>query len=274
MPAAKGHKSTKGTVIGEYRLLDKIAEGGFGETWKVQHVTLGSLACLKYAIELSPDDEAMLIQEAKLIWDLRHYGIPACKDLIRLPDRKLGLVMSYIPGLTLAQYIEQHYPNGMEAEHVAWITERVLNVLKYLHFHGIVHGDIKPQNIIIEANKHTIVLVDYGLSQIKPKSKSSANGYTPYFCAPEQEEFRPLLPQTDLYGLGMTMIFALGGDVAKIQVPGHTPTEMQKFIKNLIRRDPLKRPDVWDKVDLCESIKEVRQKDFGRTASGMKPLKA
>lgn len=272
-----------GKIVGEYKFIEKIAEGGFGETYKAVHTLNGKLACIKYALNLSPEDEAMLIDEAGTIWDLRHYGIPACKGLLRMPDNKLSLVMSYVPGLTLAQYVEEHYPTGMDPEHVAWITERVLNILKYLHMHGVVHGDVKPQNIIVEAEKHTVVLVDYGLSQIKPSAKSGVKGYTPYFAAPEQITENPLtkelepsenppLPETDLYGLGISMIFALGGDVAHINVPSTVPPEMVKFIKSLIRRDPLKRPKVWT-TDLCEVIKEVRQKDFGRTASNMKPLK-
>lgn len=262
----------RGKVVGEYRLLEKIAEGGFGETWKAQHVSVGSLACLKYAIELSPEDEEMLIEEAKLMWDLRHYGIPAVRGLLKMPDNKFALVMSYVPGPTLAQLIEKSYPNGMDPEHVAWIAERILNILKYLHHQGVVHGDIKPQNVIVEPEKHTVVLVDYGLSQFKPKAGSGAKGYTPYFCAPEQEDFRTPIPETDLFGLGMTMMFALGGDVAKLNVPPTTPPEMCRLIKSLIRRDPFNRPRVWKDVDLCDTIKEVRQKDFGRTASGMKPL--
>jgi serine/threonine protein kinase len=261
-----------GKIVGEYRFLEKIAEGGFGETYKAEHVLNKKLACIKYALNLDPEDETMLIEEAGTIWDLRHYGIPAVKGLLRMPDNKLALVMSYVPGLTLAQYIEHHYQTGMDAEHVAWITERVLNILKYLHMHGVVHGDVKPQNIIIEAEKHTVVVVDYGLSMIKPKGTTPAKGYTPYFAAPEQEAFSPPIPETDLYGLGMTMIFALGGDVEHVNVPPNTPKAMCAFIKSLIRRDPLKRPKVWQ-VDLCETIKEVRQQDFGRTASGMKPLK-
>lgn len=262
----------KGEVVGGYRLLEKIAEGGFGETWKARHEHLGSLACVKLALDISAEDQAFLMDEARNMWDLRHYGIPAVRDIIKMPDGKVSLIMSYVPGPTLAQLIEKHYQSGMDAEHVAWITERVLNVLKYLHFHGVVHGDIKPQNIIVEAEKHTVVLVDYGLACIKPTKTTEAKGYTPYFCAPEQIDWKPPLPQTDLYGLGMTIIFALGGDVEHVKVPNNTPPALCKFIKSLIRLDPMKRPQVW-KEDLCETIKEVRQSDFGRTASNMKPLK-
>jgi eukaryotic-like serine/threonine-protein kinase len=262
-------------VVGNYRLLNKIAEGGFGETYRAEHLVTGQLSCVKWAtgIDVDPETEALLVEEAKSMWDLRHYGIPAIRDLIRMPDKKLGLVMSYVDGLTLAQIIEKNYPSGIEPEHVAWITERCLNVLKYLHLHGVVHGDVKPQNIIIQPESHTVVLLDYGLSLIKPRAKTEAKGYTPYFCAPEQMDFKTPIPETDLYGLGMTMIFALGGDVAHIKVPETTPPAMCDFIKEMIRRDPMRRPKVWEKVDLCETIREVRTKDFGRVASGMKPLK-
>lgn len=261
-----------GKIIGEYRILEKVAEGGFGTTYKAEHLTLGSLVCIKHAHEVSPEDEALLLDEARTIWDLRHFGIPAIRDILRMPDGSLSLVMSYIPGPTLTQILEKN-EDGIDAEHVAWITQRILNILKYLHLHGVVHGDVKPQNVIIQPESHTVVLVDYGLSTLKPNRKSEAKGYTPFFAAPEQISGKAPRPEMDLYGLGMTMIYAIGGDVEFVKVPGHTPDEMCKFIKRLIRRDPESRPDVWQNEDLCDTIEEVRKADFGRSASGMKPLK-
>ncbi len=261
-----------GKIIGEYKVLEKIAEGGFGTTYKAEHLTLGTQVCIKHAHEVGPEDEALLLEEARIIWDLRHFSIPAIRDILRMPDGSLALVMSYIPGPTLTQVIEK-MEDGIEPEHVAWITQRILNVLKYLHYHGVVHGDVKPQNVIIQPENHTVVLVDYGLSTLRPNRKSEAKGYTPYFAAPEQKEGKPPIAQMDLYGLGMTMIYALGGDVEHVKVPGHTPDAMCGFIKDLIRLDPNRRPDVWQKVDLCDTIEEVRKADFGRSASAMKPFK-
>lgn len=269
----KEREKPHGKAIGDYRIVRQIAEGGFGVTYEAENIELGTPVCIKHALHVGPEDEALLMAEAKSIWDLRHWGIPAIRSILRMPDKSLALVMSYVPGPTLAQLITNKYKDGLDAEHVAWIAERCLNTLQYLHLHGVVHGDMKPQNIIIQNDTHTVTLVDYGLAQVKPSSKTEAKGYTPYFAAPEQIEGKPLLPQTDLYGLGMSMIFALGGDVAAVKVPGNTPDNLSKFIKELIRREPLRRPDVWQKDNLCETIKEIRQKDFGRTASGMKALK-
>jgi len=263
----------KGKVIGGYRILEQIAEGGFGITYKAEHVVTGCLVCIKHASNISAADEELLMSEARSCWDLRHWGIPCVRDILQMPDGSLALVMSYVPGPTLAQILEhKDYQGGLDPEHVAWITERILNILKYLHFNGVVHGDVKPQNIIIQPESHTVVLVDYGLSAVRPSRRDNAKGYTPYFAAPEQESGGVLLPEADFYGLGITMIFALGGDIEYVKVPGTTPDYLCGFIKKLIKREVLSRPN-WQSEDLCETIQEVRKKDFGRTMSSMKPLR-
>jgi len=272
--AEHDHKSVKkGKVVGNYRILKQIAEGGFGITYEAEHIGTGCTVCIKHASHISASDEALLLSEARSCWDLRHWGIPAMRDILTMPDKSLALVMSYVPGPTLAEILEKpKYQNGLDPEHVAWITDRCLNILKYLHFNGVVHGDVKPQNIIIQPTDHTAVLVDYGLSAVKPSRKDGAKEFTPLFAAPEQEMGGVLLPQSDFYSLAMTMIFALGGDIEHIKVPGTTPNGMCGFIKRLIKREVLSRPD-WKEEDLCETFREIREGDFGRTYSNMKPLK-
>lgn len=264
------NQHVKGKVVGNYRILEQIAEGGFGKTYRAEQLHLNTPVCIKHANNISTEDEEIILEEAKAIWDLRHFGIPAIRDILRFEDDSLALVMSYIPGPTLEQLVQKK--GGLDCEHVAWITERVLNILKYLHFHGVVHGDVKPQNIIVQPEKHSVVLVDYGLSLVKPSKSTKNKGYTPYFCAPEQLlEDAVLLPESDFYSLGITMIHALGGDVGTKQVPEHTPDPMCAFIKSLIKKDILSRPN-WKKEDLQETFQVVREKSFGRKVSGMKPL--
>ena len=259
-------------VIGSYRLIEEIAEGGFGRTYKGEHVISGAPVCIKHCLNISPEDDQVLIQEANAAWDLRHYSIPAMRDLIRLDDGSLALVMSYVPGKTLEQIIETT-GKRLDAEHVAWITQRVLNALWYMHDHGVVHGDIKPQNIIIQSKSHMVVLVDFGLAAVKPTRNSTSLGFTPYYAPPEEQQGKALLPESDFYSLGMTMIFALSGgheEVKRKQIPSTTPDELCDFIKKLIVRDVLQRPNKAEQ--LLEAIQEVRQKAFKRTQSGMKPI--
>jgi len=269
----------EGKVIGQYRVKKLIAEGGHAATYLGENLMIGEPVCIKHPHEYSPTDEKILIEETKAIWDLRHYSIPTMRDIVRLDDGSPMLVMSYIPGLTLEKVVDK--AGKLEPVHVAWIAERCLNVLMYLHYNGVVHGDVKPQNIILQHEIHTVVLVDYGLSIIRPDAKTNAKGHSPFFSPPEQVRGETPLPESDFYGLGMTMIYLLGGDVSKKQVPANTPKSLQELIKKFIRRDPLSRPK-WpiydghgnqiDGEDLCDTIKDIRIKDFGQRRSGLEQI--
>lgn len=261
-------KKKTGTIIGSYRVLESIAEGGFGSTYKAEHLITKDLVCIKHCSMVSASHDAVLIQETKSIWDLRHYSLPSMRDLIRLDDGSLALVMSYIPGFTLEQVVEK--AGKIDAENVAWITERILNALLYLHHHGVIHGDIKPQNIIIQPQQHSVVLVDFGLAMIKPDLKHKALGYTPVFAPPEQIEGKVLLPASDYYSVGMLMNYLLNGgkNMDKKRVPATVPDPMVDFIVRITKEDILLRPQ----VDLFDEFMKVRQQSFGRARSGMKNI--
>jgi len=259
----------EGKIIGNYRIIEQLAEGGFGKTYKGEHMIAEEPVCIKHGHYVSPQDELILIEEAKAIWDLRHFSIPTMRDILKLEDGSPAIVMSYVPGPTIEQLVTK--VGKLDPEHVAWISERALNALKYLHYHGVVHGDVKPQNIIIQPKDHTVVLVDYGLSLIRPKDESYCKGYTPYFASPEQQAGDVLIPESDFYGLGITMIYAVGGDVQRKKVPNYVPDPLCEFIRRLIVRDVLSRPN-WHKEDLCETIRKVRKESFGRISSGFKPI--
>lgn len=260
-----------GTIIGDYRLIEHIASGGFGSTYRGEHILTGQPVCIKDCHLISDEDNTILLQEAIAMWDLRHFSIPAIRNVIQLDDGRLVLVMSYIPGLTLEKVIQKI--GAVPAIHVGWMIERILNALKYIHYQGVIHGDIKPQNIIIQNETHMISIVDFGLSLINPTAKSDSKGYTLYFAPPEQMAGKVLLPESDFYSLGLTMIYALSGDVEAVKrrsVPEDTPDELCDFIKRLIVRDVNNRPN-WDE-DLCETIQKVRIKCFGKANTNLTPI--
>ncbi len=270
----EARNSSRGLVVGNYRIIEPIAEGGFGKTYKAEHVLTGKLACIKDCSNVPLDQAEILINEARAIWDLRHFGLPNMKDVIRLDDGRILLVMSFVPGMTLWKRVEKF--GRHDPEHIGWMMERLLNILKYMHFHGVVHGDVKPQNVIIPPDGHTAVLVDFGLSMVKPTRATGSIGYTEGFAPPEQIKEFPLIPQSDLFSLGMTMLFGLSGDLdrtLKKQIPKDTPDPLTHFINRLLVRNALSRPD-WEKEDLCETIVKVRIDSFGKRHSAMKPLPA
>src|SRR3989339_107182 len=192
------------TIIGNYKLVKKIGEGGFAKTYLAEHLILKEKACVKQNIELDELDAELLLKEAKLLWHIHHYSLPTLRDFIRCDDGSFVMVMTFIEGKELFKIFAEDYPDGIDPEHVSWMMQRLLNALGYLHFHGIIHGDVKPQNIIIQAD-HNAVLVDYGLSTIRPRRFTRCPGCTPAFAAPEQLVGRPPLPETDIYGLGVSM---------------------------------------------------------------------
>ena len=147
----------------------------------------------------------------------------------------------------------------------------MLDALRYLHYHGVVHGDVKPQNIIIQPEQHTCALVDFGLASVRPRNDSKTDGYTPVFTSPEALGDRPLLPESDIYSLGITMIYALGGDPRSRRVPKSTPPDVRDFISDMIVRDVLQRPH-WDDVDLVQKMRQVRMKTFGREHTNYKKV--
>jgi eukaryotic-like serine/threonine-protein kinase len=249
-------------TIGNYRITKLIGEGGFANIYQAEHVRLEELACLKQCKENTPDYTELLRQEAKILWKLsEHHSIPHSKDFLRAPDGSHVMVMSYIDGKTLDTFI----PPGsrMHPEDASWITERLLSALFYCHYNGVVHSDIKPANVMVEPKKHDIKLIDFGLAVYRPNSLTRPIGYTPAFVAPELTEGKPPIPETDIYGAGMVMLYALGGDPATKTLPKDIAEPLKRFCESMIRYDPMERPN-WDKLNLIDRLSDVRYEVFGR----------
>lgn len=255
------------TKIGNYKVVREIGEGGFGRTYEARHILLDEKACLKQNLNLSKEDAELLRQEAKLLWNVHHHSLPGMRDFFRIPDGSYIMAMSFIEGKTLEQSVKKH--KAIHPEDVCWITQRTLNALYYLHSYGIVHGDVKPPNLIVQPKVHNAILVDYGLSSLAPKRFTKALGYTEVFAAPEITKGKPPLPESDLYGLGLTMIYALGGDPIAKSLPNHVPDPLQDFCNDLVRYNPLDRTS-WEKEDLVKRISDVRFEVFGRRHSSDK----
>ena len=251
-------------ILCNYEILRLLKEGGFGRTYEARHIELDEKACLKQNINLTEKDAALLKQEAKLMWKVEHYSLPPIRDFFKAPDSSYVLAMKFIEGRTLEQLIEQH--QALEPEEVCWVAQRSLNVLYYLHAKGIVHGDIKPSNLIVKPKTNEVFLLDYGLSTIRPRYNTKAEGYTPCFVAPEVKNGNPPLPESDFYSLGLTLIYAFGGDPLAKSIPAPVPDLLKKFCISLSHPDPMQRLS-WEKQDVIAALSDVRQQVFGRRAT-------
>ena len=253
--------SASGNRLDQYRIVREIGEGGFGRVFQAEHKLLGEYACLKQNRERNPEHVELLRREAKVIWRLyEHHSIPSAKDFFIVEEDSAVLVTSYIDGETLEGIVKR---NGrLHPEDASWMAERLLGALHYCHYNGVIHSDVKPQNLFVEEKKHDIKLIDFGLSVYRPTHATTPTGNTPLYAAPELTLGKPPLPQTDLYGAGIVLLYALGGDVLSKSFPPDTPRELADFGKRLLRYDPQERP-CWDE-NLIETISDIRLRSFGR----------
>jgi serine/threonine-protein kinase len=248
-------------IVGNYRITKKIAEGGFAVIYQAEHLALEELACIKQTLKPTREYVELLRQEAKILWKLdEHHSIPHAKDFTVLDDGSAIMVMSYIDGTTLEDLVQNV---KLGAEDACWITERLLDALYYCHYNGVVHSDIKPGNLIVEPKKHDIKLIDFGLSVYRPSKNTRPVGYTAVFVAPELLQEKPPIPETDLYGAGICMLYMLGGDPVQKTLPSSTPKELDNFCSSLLRYDPMQRPN-WENANPIEMLSQIRQKVFGR----------
>lgn len=252
-------KGARHEMIGNYRLLRVLGEGGFGRTYLAEHAVLGKKAVIKQSLFRGEAAQAILLGEAALLWDVNHWALPTVKDALVNEEGDLLMVMSYVEGRELLAQVREYGP--LDVETVCWIAQRVLSALYYLHYRGIVHRDVKPGNIIVDLDQHMATLVDFGLSKLKPDGAPDPSGYTPYFGAPEQVRGQPAIPESDIYSLGMTLIHVLGGDITTPTIPD-VPEPLRVYIASLIEENPLQRPR--DCRRLNERLGEIREELFGR----------
>lgn len=261
---AKPKDASKRVIGGEYQIEKFIAEGAIGRTYLATDLTVEKPVCVKHCFKLNAARQANLLEEARKMWDLRHHGIPAIRRVIRLEDKTLAIVMSYIPGETLEAIVKRD--GAIHPESVAWILERLLNILQYLHVHGVIHSDLKPQNIIVNEQTYAVSLVDFGLASVKPTDASSSLGYTDHFAPIEQVRGESPIPQMDLYALGKVALYLLnGGNLSAVDedhFPAQTPLNFSDLIKRLIEKNVGHRPQFADRV--FDTTRRLRRDTFGR----------
>ncbi len=205
-----------------YEILEQLGRGGFGETFLAIDTRMPSRR--KCVIkQLKPDDttntaptpgwfEKRFQREAAILEELgrNNRQIPQLYEYFS-EGENFFFVQEWIEGITLSQK-HQREGNLSEAE-VEKILRELLPVLDYIHGRGIIHRDIKPDNIILRASDGKPVLIDFGIfkevNNINVGSRTVPLG-TPGYMASEQAAGHPVR-SSDLYSLGLTAIFLLTG---------------------------------------------------------------
>jgi serine/threonine-protein kinase len=204
-----------------YRIVKRLGEGGMGAVYRAWDTRLKIPVALKEMVP-QPDLDADQLnqmreqfrQEATILARLHHPNLVRVTDFFE--ERGIGyLVMDYVEGESLSERIQQK--GAVPEPQVLTWAEQLLDALAYCHSEGILHRDVKPQNVIIQPNGNA-VLVDFGLVKLwdpnDPRTKTAMRGMgTPEYAPPEQYELDAghTDPRSDIYSLGATLYHALTG---------------------------------------------------------------
>lgn len=242
------------TVKGEkYVFYENIFEGEVAYIFK--GLVNNDIAYLKLAIDEADND---LIQtEFNILTAVRHQSLPYVEHKITINGCN-AIIMREVKGITMDELMEE-YPQGVPAEHVCWMIERLLSVTGYLHSNFIVHENIKPENIIINKETHNVSLV--GLSfAIQDANKDDAKYQiiNDDYTAPEVSKTARVMPKSDIYSIGKIAIKLLGGNVSNNGMPINVDARVRKFFRNMVTDD--RSNDAWE---LWSKLINLRNEVYG-----------
>lgn len=222
----ESHELEPGTLIrGKYRIERFLGRGGMGTVYLAEHILLGRQRALKFiSSELSQDPRFLkrFRHEAKAASELRHPNVVEVLDLDQAEDGSPYIAMEYVEGEDLRQAMQR---GPLSVERALAIARGVTQGLHAAHAKGIVHRDVKPENILLAAadgdrgsGQETPKLLDFGIAAIKESATAVSRTHglmlTPEYAAPEQWRGIPadeLDCRTDLYALGGVLYEMLTG---------------------------------------------------------------
>lgn len=204
-------------ILARYPIGEQLGGGGVGQVFRAHDPDLRREVAIKVLRHRHAGDAAAVarfLDEARVCSRLQHPGIVPIHEMGRLADGRPYFTMKIVDGHTLQQRLRERRPGSLRAN--LEIFEKICQTLAYAHAHGVVHADLKPQNIMLGAFGEVQVMdwgfaVDVGATGDALASRPRIAG-TPSYMAPEQARgTRDESPRTDVFGLGAILCEILTG---------------------------------------------------------------
>jgi serine/threonine-protein kinase len=200
---------TQGSVVdGRYTVLQRIGSGGMADVWLADDSHLQRQVALKVLHARFAQDREFVERfrrEAEAAAGLQHPNVVAVFDRGEV-DGTYYIAMQYLEGRTLKQVIDA----GLTPEQAAALIRQVLEGARFAHRHGVVHRDLKPQNVIVDADGKATV-TDFGIAHAGVSEITQAGSVmgTPHYLSPEQAQGFEVTAVSDLYSIGVMLYEAL-----------------------------------------------------------------
>jgi serine/threonine protein kinase len=266
-----GRDPAPGDRLGQYRLLRQVGAGGMGIVYEAQDEWLGRTVALKVLRSGLPAEQiarARFLREARAMAAIDHPNVVTIYQVGEASGRPY-MAMQFLAGETLESRLGRD--GRLPPAEVARIGREIAAGLAVAHAQGLVHRDVKPANVWLEAGSGRVRLLDFGLALARDSSHLTHSGYvigTPAFMSPEQARGEPLDGRSDLFSLGTVLYLITTGErpfegptilAVMRNLELHFPTRvnvkredvpaaLSNLIMELLSKDPKDRPHSAENV--------------------------
>ena len=277
-----------GQLVGQYRITEKLGEGGMGAVYKAMDTMIErevAIKMLRPEIARLPDLLQRFRAEATTVARLNHSGIATLYNFMQ-EGEDFFMVMEYVPGRTLEE-VER------ERGAVPWqvavpLFEKILDAIQPAHELGILHRDIKPANIML-TTWGAIKVMDFGIARMVGAARMTREGSmvgTIEYIAPERVKGKESDARSDIYSLGVVLFEMLSGrlpfqcdsewELMRCHLQEPLPSlrdlhvDVPRAIEDLVRRSTAKSPD--ERFRDCDEFVEALRSASGNLTIGKKAI--